>query len=328
MLGPLEHEGTVRMSNPRKHHYLSQFYLKGFSADGKGLLQIEKATLNGYGCSIKDAAAIRDYHILDYADAEDPQAFEKALSEYEGALSVALERVLANGIHGERDHVEILSLLALMRFRVPAFKSFVEGAMRGLVRTTGVMMQRNEKLPALPRGLEGHLDMSKVNIEIKNWACLQHMFMLATDSDLMQLMLGMHHSIIRAPEGQSFLTSDQPVALFSPSAKANDAYGVGLASQDVELTFPLSRTQLLKLSWGDGDPHDRTADASEVDELNRRTVVMADGRIFASGDLEELKAFVSRYKAFSAGMQIDAIDAGNAAFHMSMFRPVMRSEVY
>ncbi len=315
------------MSEPRKHHYLSQFYLRGFSADEKGIYQIEKSTLRGYGSSIKDAAAMRDYHILDYEDAEDPQVVEKHLSEYEGLLASALERVVSDGIADEKDHIEIISLVALMRFRVPAFKSFISKSMSEVVRSAGVMLERKGMLPAPPEGLEEELRMSSLKIEIKNWACLQQMFKLATDADLIKIMLDMRYQLIEAPPGEFFLTGDQPVALFSPSATTRDSYGAGLATRDVELTFPLTRQLLLKLSWADSGPRHGVASLSDLDELNRRTVIMADSRLFAA-DLEKATAFASQYNTYSAGMQSSSIDAGSSAYHLSMFRPVLRSDAY
>ncbi|MGN6384027.1 MAG: DUF4238 domain-containing protein [Dyella sp.] len=315
------------MSAPRKHHYLSQFYLRGFSADEQGIYQIEKATLRTYGSSLKDAAAIRDYHILDYEDADDPQAVEKLLSGYEGLLAAALERVIEHGIRDQKDHNEIISFVSLMRFRVPAFKSFISKSMSDLVRSTGVILERNGMLPPPPDGLGDKLRMSSLKIEIRNWACLQHMFKLATDTDLIKIMMDMHYELIEAPADGLFLTSDQPVALFSPSATAKGLYGAGLADHDIELTFPLTRQLLLKLSWANRGPNHRVASMSELEELNRRTVIMADLRLFAS-ELERATALISRYKAFTAGIQSSSIDTGNSAFHLSMFRPVLRSEAY
>jgi hypothetical protein len=72
------------MSSPRKHHFLPQFYLRGFSTNRDGIFQIEKQQGRYYGCKIKDIAAIRDYHKLDGKETSDPQYFEKKLAELEG----------------------------------------------------------------------------------------------------------------------------------------------------------------------------------------------------------------------------------------------------
>jgi hypothetical protein len=153
------------------------------------------------------------------------------------------------------------------------------------------------------------------------------MFKLATDADLIKIMMDMHYELIEAPAGELFLTSDQPVALFSPSATTTDVYGAGLADRDIELTFPLTKQLLLKLSWANSGPERRVASVTELDELNRRTVIMADLRLFAA-ELEKATVFISQYKAYAAGIQSSSIDTGNSALHLSMFRPVLRSNAY
>ena len=42
------------MTQPRKHHYLSQFYLRGFSVDGRSVYRIEKRGGRAYLSSIRE----------------------------------------------------------------------------------------------------------------------------------------------------------------------------------------------------------------------------------------------------------------------------------
>ena len=64
--------------------------------------------------------------------------------------------------------------------------------------------------PPPPPGFEDVLRMDKLDIEISNWICLKHMFMLAADDKILRLLLSMTPTVIRAPEGEFFLTGDQP----------------------------------------------------------------------------------------------------------------------
>src|SRR6058998_3328586 len=105
------------MSEPRKHHYLPQFYLRGFSANGKSILQIEKQTLRKYMCSIGDAAAIRDYHELDDPSYEDTNALEKSLAAIESKLATAVSRAIAVGIATADIHAKLVEFVSLMRVR-------------------------------------------------------------------------------------------------------------------------------------------------------------------------------------------------------------------
>lgn len=85
------------MAEPRKHHYLPQFYLRRFSDNGTSIFQIEKQGMRAYMCSIHDAAAIRDYHTLDQPDHPNPQAVEKMLAEAERTMADALNKTIERG---------------------------------------------------------------------------------------------------------------------------------------------------------------------------------------------------------------------------------------
>jgi hypothetical protein len=152
------------MSEPRKHHYLPQFYLRGFPANGQSVLQIEKQTLRKYMCSIKDAAAIRDYHELDDPSYEDTNALEKSLAAIESDLATAIRRAVAVGIATAEVHTRLVEFVSLMRVRVPAFKAHIEEFLRQTVRSTGLIMERDGKLPRPPKRLEEVLSMEKLSI--------------------------------------------------------------------------------------------------------------------------------------------------------------------
>ena len=281
------------MAQPRKHHYLPQFYLRGFSPNGRSIFQIEKTPSRGYLCSIRDAAAIRDYHELDYSDAEDPHVIEKRLAEIEGQFSRTLTDVVQSGITSTEVHVGLIEFVALMKFRVPAFKTYIEESLRQSVRSVGMIMERKGALPPIPKGFEGMLRMDRAKISISNWKCLEFMFELATDPRLLRLLLAMRPSILRAKDRESLLTCDQPVALFHPEASARDPYGTGLADPRTELSLPLTSQVLLRLTWDKRSREDRALTAAEVREFNRRTVVMAHGLVFAPNASETTVAFVA-----------------------------------
>ena len=316
------------MCEPRKHHYLPQFYLRGFSANGKNLRQIEKQTLRSYTCAIKDAAAIRDYHELDAPDFSDANALEKELSKVEGVLSVAVRQAITDGITTEEVHAKLAMFVAQMRLRVPAFKSQVEEQLRGIVRSSGLIMERKGKLPSVPKGLESALSMENLRIDISNWKCLELIFGLAEDKEIIGILSSMQPSILRAPEGKFFLTGDQPVSLFHPTATPHDAYGVGLADPLVEVSIPLSAKTLLLLTWDRQFLPDQVIEEEDVNEFNRRTVVIAESLVFASGDFGWAMELVTELKDSSAGWDTSFLDVGDSFFHVGRFKPVLNSQHY
>src|SRR5262249_7315540 len=158
-------------------------------------------------------------------------------------------------------------------------------------RTSGSMLERNGKLPKPPSGFESALLMKNLKIEISNWACLEAMFRLAFDEKILEILSNMNASLVRTCDGCRFFTCDQPVALFNSKATPQDPYGVALVHPDTEVSVPLSHDLLLLLSWNTLAPQ-QTANASEVAEYNRRTVIMASKFLFVTQADESIAALL------------------------------------
>ena len=316
------------MPQPRKHHYLPQFYLRGFSANGRSVYQIEKDGLKSYTCSIADAAAIRDYHQLDYSEAKDSNLLEKKLADLEGEHSVVLEQTLKAGITSPELYVSLIGLVSLLRFRVPTFKTFIENFLREHVRSAGKIMEAAGELPPPPKGLEDILRIENLNISISNWKCLQYMFEAAYEPEQLNLLCAMTPSLIQAPKESFFLTCDHPFVIYHPRAMPTDAYGVGPAQKDVEISVPLSSQVLLQLSWNTESENHLVASPIEVEEFNRRTVIMADSFVFAPEYSKCAVQLVSQYNHCSAGFDFQTLDSNKGHFHLVNCWPVMAASCY
>lgn len=313
------------MSEPRKHHFLPQFYLRGFSIDGRGLHQFEKRTAKHYGCQIKDTAAIRDFHELDYEGADDPNALEKRLAQVEGELAQHLAVFLAEGIGNETARRYTIQLLSVLRLRVPAFKRHIEASYPSSIRKVAELMERDGMLPPPPPGMEEKLKVKNLKIEVLNWKCMEIMFRLASNEDHLQSLYRMRSTLLMAPFGTSFLTSDQPVALFHPTA-AKSPYGAGPETPGIEITLPLSSRVLIRLDHKRGAHSSRIATVSEVDEFNRRTIAMAQDYVFAAEFPERYAPMVRCNKATRSGFVFDDLDHGDGLLQVHRFIPVGPAE--
>ena len=293
-------------------------------------MQIDKATEHTAICAINDLATIRDYHRLDADDSNDPYELERRLSSVEDKLATAMRRVLEHGVEDLTTHARIVELVSMLRVRVPAMKAMIEENLRQFARTGTAIMERAKKLPPSPRSFEGVLRTDKLDIEISNWICLKHMFELAADDKILRLLLSMTPTVIRAPEGEFFLTGDQPVAVYSPSAKLTRSEGVALTESDVEISLPLSHNTLIRLDWKPANPESVYAKPEEVSEFNRRTVIMASSYVFAPHtNAVEAGELVQCYQQFSAGMQpLQTLDVGLSVIHKQFFRPVVSRDQY
>lgn len=139
--------------------------------------------------SIRDTAAIRDYHELDEPGFEDPNAIEKRLAEVETQLATGLARVMQYGIATREIHASVVQLVALLRVRVPAFKAHVDAFLEQIVRSVGLIMERSGQLPPVPKGLEDVLRVENLSSSISNWKCLEFMLEAAGPPIVVQIRL-------------------------------------------------------------------------------------------------------------------------------------------
>lgn len=112
----------------QKHHYIPQFYLAGFSADGteKGELWVtDQREARQWQTSPEKAAKETDFYKVELKDNGDPNSLEKGLSEIEGLLAPVLRDIINNQSLPKGYNWEyLLNLIAIMAIRVPSFRSF------------------------------------------------------------------------------------------------------------------------------------------------------------------------------------------------------------
>lgn len=205
---------------------------------------------------------------------------------------------------------------------IPAMKSHIETFMREYVRSTGKMLQDLGKMPAPPKGLEEILKFDNLQINIANWKCLELMFQGADNEEAMACMARMRASIFQAPIGTEFITGDQPVSLFHPTITATDPVGVGIVSDGVEITLPLSKNKLLRLDHEQGPDKEVIATADQMIEFNRRTIVMANRFIYAGYCNDDLVQRVHGEKDSFAGFVFDTLSDGENFMQVHRFIPV------
>jgi hypothetical protein len=213
-----------------------------------------------------------------------------------------------------------------MRFRVPAFKRNIESSLEGIVESTFKILMHQGKLPKQPKVVEDLIQKQGydfLKVKIANWKILQYMFEMAFQSENSTLLREMKYQLIFAPNGHHFITGDSPVALYHPDYEFIKPYGVGPAFKEIELTFPISKELLIKLTWH-GDEGVKEAQKEEVQEYNRRTLIMAEKYIFSSEANQNLIQQIAQYHNVQAGYKFDSLWFGEGSMHISRFIPVTK----
>nr|VFK58070.1 MAG: Protein of unknown function (DUF4238) [Candidatus Kentron sp. TUN] len=323
------------MSIPRKHHYLPQFYLEGFKVEpqtGKRphIWQIEKSGDQAYQAAIRDTGCIRDYHSIDFEKEEsDHKTIETRLSAVEAEQAKLVQRIkTAKRLDASRIE-ELSTFISLMRYRVPAFANHVKTIHQDSVMDVFKIMYQRGKIPPPPQELLNLFESKGIDdslrIDISNWKIIENMFKVALAPESIGLLMQFKFRVYSAKDPNFFVTSDNPVALFHPNYDEIRPYGVGLATPGVELTFPLSFDTLI-LAGHEVEPGFSLASMEEVEEFNRRTIVMSTSYVFARDAGIELKSKIRELKHLSAGFVLDNLFHGDGAVQISRFIPVTTDE--
>src|SRR5687768_11444215 len=88
------------MGRARKHHFVPQFYLAGFTPSGTrddSLFVLDRQTGRQWQSSLTDAGCERDFYMLELDGKNDPQAIESFFARVEDHGAQALRRVVETG---------------------------------------------------------------------------------------------------------------------------------------------------------------------------------------------------------------------------------------
>lgn len=287
-------------NQPRKHHYVPQFYLAGFtkndSKDG-ALYVLDKTLRRPWKSTPRGSAHKRDFHAIDAGAAGDPMVVEKLLGEqFEGKWSAVLSSVVEKKAlpEDEESFAHLMLFVAFMAVRVPSIRGILSNAVdrlskaelqatlateagRAHFRTTlaeGGHTMNDDEFDKLVRfGQSGDYD---VDFE-QTWHVQQMVSMAATLAPLLSLRKWCLW--IAEEDAPDLICSDRPVAptwaspmpgLISP------AFG----TPNTIVSVPLNRRIALVSMIEKELPHKRL-DRQGVAEVNSMTALYAN-QLFSS----------------------------------------------
>lgn len=319
------------MSIPRKHHYLPQFYLEGFKIlpqKGKKphIWQIEKiGEQKHYNSAITDTGCIHNCHSLDYEQEPDHKSIESFLSTIEAKQAELVQLIIDSKDMKHFQIAELAAFISLMRYRIPAFASYVETSHKKIVLDSFKIMYQAGKFPSPPKEIQQMFESKGIdgtlNIKISNWKIVEKILEIGLSSESISMLSQLNYQIYSTMEPDIFITSDNPVALFHPNYEDLKPYGVGLAIKGVELTFPLNSNTLV-VAGHHLKPGYYFANHNQVNEFNRRTIIMAENYIFSNKIGTELKNYINDLKDYFAGFTFDNLYYGKGSVFVSRFIPV------
>ena len=282
------------MSNqPRKHHYIPQFYLRGFtktnSNDGK-LYVFDKSRVRSWDSSPKNAAHQNDFYAIDVNDTDDRMFVEKELSNLEGKWSSVLRWVIENeSVPADESFDELMLFVAFMYSRIPKIRNKTKGFADKLIKSIKDQMiatpesQKQLRLQLENLGILYSDERYKELISfIKDRECAlkndQSFHIVNMFEGALEVALSLSQrnwQIWKAKDDASdLICSDFPVSLFRPMTD-NSPLPPLLASQDTKVIFPINRRIALVGMFEKLLPK-YEMDENDVAVVNRITLMNAD----------------------------------------------------
>ncbi len=268
----------------KKHHYIPQFYIEGFTNNKGEVFVLEHATgkinkQSKYGTFHKykfysvdftkhpkrdpeSAQKIKKSLGIDHIDIsnvkEYPDMIEDLLSDVENISAPIIKKLIKGEQISTREKMNLSTFIALMYTRTPAFHSFVSELEKQVMeKDIKKIFSQKEKVKdtynkMLEEGYEDKIDLKELFkfVEDKKYKIgipkeLTIQYMLIGTSVIDRLLYKKTWFIMEAPTSTSFITSDNPVFMNHPIVYEKGAFSVGVETPNVEVFFPLSKELLL-----------------------------------------------------------------------------------
>jgi len=302
---------SSRQAKKRRHHYLPEFYLRGFvDPDNEPYLWIyEKGDTEIRKASPKDAAVLRNYYSFTTPEGEkDSETFEDFLAEIETQVAPILQKIQAEESLEQAERQWFALFVALIMTRVPNWRENSEkGFAQVIKKCNKVWAAHDEGFRTWVAGFETSTG-KKINTSIEE---LQKTFLeerydlkvnpqLSLDFILLAVKLSpvfydMTWSFLKATDDYKFVTSDNPIHRRTSTPGPPPFAGVGLLNKNVELTLPISKDLAFLGSWKDVKGYVQLNNQM-VREITRRTVLSASRFVFAPLRSQALNRLVQKCK--------------------------------
>jgi hypothetical protein len=287
----------------RNHHFVPQFYLKGFAgarSKNGNLVAFDLSQGKRFAPHPRNVASRRDYHRVD-VEGVDPNIVEAQLAAFESEAGAAFRRLIAaRSIDRREDLAYALALIAQLTLTNPAFR----GTRGDIIRHMGTAMMHNmietperwaavtERAAADPSFAGKPIPYEEARAAVLNGEVVvepAQEVLIGQEWQLwpnvVPLLEQRNWTLLLAPGGSTgFATADRPFSLrWSDPALNSQYYSPGLGCTDTNLVFPLSAGMALVGRF------DSPGGAIEVGEemvamINLTTAAGAMRQIYAAGD--------------------------------------------
>lgn len=298
---------TMGGSVARKHHWIPQVYLKGFTKDrnkASQLYVVDCVARRSFNTLPANIGAQRDFNRVEVED-HDPNEVESGYSALETQLSGALDRLESSKSFSDTDdRILIFNLIALLAVRNPRMRESMRRSHEHQDKIISSMLVSSKELweGTIRRAVaDGYvkpdhgvsyeafcdfIERDEYDVVVPTTAHVGQELKLL-DGIIPYLAQRQWMLWVAPPESGGFLTCDHPVVLkWDGSVERKPPSPPGFAMQKSEVVFTLSRT--LALSGVFGGPEGAFwANEGIMESINGMIIDNADRQVYATDDTFE-----------------------------------------
>lgn len=216
------------MPEYKKQHYVPQFYLKGFSPNGKSIniwnIQHQRKIQSA---SLKNQCSKNYFY-------NKQLVVEKALGEIEGQMAHIVKNMNISGTLPERGSPEhgVILVYVLMQY----------GRTQYSAETFDEFHDKLFKQLLLPTAKAERLDLDKVTFGIENAV----LYSLAQVTQLYPVLLDLDFKLLTSNTDVEFVTSDNPVVTYNQLLSFRKfGSNTGFAAKGLQIFFPIGPKNIL-----------------------------------------------------------------------------------
>ncbi len=289
------------MSNPIKHHFVSQFYLRNFTINGtkkETLFCYDKVKNTYFPANPEDICFIKNFNTISFPEKEFIVETEQA--KIEALLASSFKEIIETKKYpNDEQLVHILDFIALVSLRNPKTRAIFDKLYTDIADKLMSMTMSSEKIyqyQCLQAGIkeediipyEKHKkfieDKSRYTLEVNQEVHIKSE--LKATEDLVNILYQRNWYLIVSDETiGEFITSDYPVSI-APLNKSDNLQHIGFGMKNTEVCFPISKYLAFIGVFEDNKQKKFTATKNIINKVNKATYDFANKQVFSTKKMD------------------------------------------